>query len=147
MDKKLGMTAVGYAIVCVIILGIVMIISAPMMANKYKDKTQNTEQYNDDHASGETEAPAPADSGDNSSSYNDSNDKIYEELRNLENRMDSRMANLEQRQNSAPAPASVSDRYVCTIEGVMDENHNVVQIDKNTDIKNQKIIFACEYHR
>lgn len=36
MNKKFAMSALGYVIILVIILGIVMIISAPMMADKYK---------------------------------------------------------------------------------------------------------------
>ena len=41
MGKKFGMSNLGYAIVLVIIVGIIMIISAPMIVTNIKDKDGN----------------------------------------------------------------------------------------------------------
>ena len=41
LNKKSAMSTMGYAIVLVIILGIVMILSAPMMMGKYKGDKKN----------------------------------------------------------------------------------------------------------
>ena len=47
MSKKRAMSTLGYAIALVIILGVVMIISAPMMIDKYKN---NKESPNDSYS-------------------------------------------------------------------------------------------------
>ena len=45
--------------------------------------------------------------------------------------------------------AGISDKYVCSIEGFVDSAGNVKEIgqDPNVDIRNQKIVFVCEYRK
>ena len=50
--------------------------------------------------------------------------------------------------NAHNSNSSVSDRYVCSIEGYLNENNDVVPIDNQTtsqDISNKKFVFVCEY--
>ncbi len=120
---KKGMSTTGYAIIFVIVLGIIMIISAPMMADKYKTNNSETEnQYvpprndyeNYDYSSMEQRI------------MNSVDDKIRNALGNNEN-------------------SSVSDKYVCSIEGVVDSQGNVRSIDRQTDLSVEKIVFVCQY--
>lgn len=154
MRKKFAMSALGYAIVLVIILGVVMIISAPMMADKLKDKSPNDREENvsDDYRENRSE---PQEYYNNSSSRpvksssGNESDYLYEEVRNIERRMSVRIDNIDNKlrdlQNSGSN--SVSDKYVCTIEGSLDANNNVVPLDaqSSSDIKTQKFVFVCEY--
>lgn len=155
MSKKFAMSALGYAIVLVIILGIVMIISAPMMADKFKNKEHNNQQ---DSISDDTRSSSERDEYHDSSSSrpvkDDSgggSDYLFNEVRNIERRMNDRIDNLELRQremqNNQTNSTSVSNKYVCTIEGSLDENNNVVPLDaqNSADIKSQKFVFVCEY--
>lgn len=150
MGKKLAMSALGYAIVLVIILGVVMIISAPMMADKFKNKEHNSQQERvSDNSPGSPEhndVYEPVQDYKGESSY-----AFSEEMRNLEMRMNSRINDLEMRQrdiqNYQNNKTSVSNKYVCTIEGTLDVSNNVVPIDtqNSSDIKSQKLVFVCEY--
>lgn len=154
MGKKIAMSALGYAIVLVIILGVVMIISAPMMADKFKNKEHNNQQ---DSISDDTRSSSERDEYYDSSSSRPvkddrgGSDYLFNEVRNIERRMNDRIDNLELRQremqNNQTNSASVSNKYVCTIEGSLDANNNVVPLDaqNSADIKSQKFVFVCEY--
>ena len=154
MGKKIAMSALGYAIVLVIILGVVMIISAPMMADKFKNKEHNKQQ---DSISDDTRSSSERDEYYDSSSSRPvkddrgGSDYLFNEVRNIERRINDRIDNLELRQremqNKQTNSASVSNKYVCTIEGSLDANNNVVPLDaqNSADIKSQKFVFVCEY--
>lgn len=114
MNKKYAMSTLGYAIVLVIILGLVMIISAPMLIDKYNNK----------------EIPKTVEE------YNSTQDVLYD----LETRLTARIEELEKRQNS-----SVSNKYICTIDGNLDENGNIVP--KESSFATEKFVFVCEYKR
>ena len=105
MNKKSAMSALGYAIVIVILLGIGMIISAPMMLDKYNSENTQTKQI-----------------------------EKYSELQELESRLSSRISRLERNQ---------TDKYVCTIEGNLDDEGNIVPVDSVN--ASEKFIFVCEY--
>ena len=45
MIRKNAMSTMGYAIILVIILGVVMILSAPMMMSKYKGDKKSSDEY------------------------------------------------------------------------------------------------------
>ena len=123
MNKKSAMSAMGYAIISIIILGVGMIISAPMLVNNVKeDKSQS------DFKSFEREEI--------------SNDNA--EVRELENRLTARIDDMERRQAN-PQRDSLRDKYVCTIEGNLDENGNIVPTD--SPYKTEKFVFVCEYRR
>lgn len=161
MSKKFAMSAVGYAIVMVIVLGVVMIISAPMMADKYKNKNANPDTGNNNYnqVSGVHPVSSPVPSSSVPSSNGDYNMSeqnyadISSELRHMEQRFESRINDIERNQqeimnNAHNSNSSVSDRYVCSIEGYLNENNDVVPIDNQTtsqDISNKKFVFVCEY--
>lgn len=155
MGKKLAMSALGYAIILVIILGVVMIISAPMMADKFKNKEHNNLQ--ESISDNSRRNPERDEVYDSSSSRpvkdyrGGGSESFYDEMRNIERRMNSRIDNLEMRQrdiqNYQNNKTSVSNKYVCTIEGTLDASNNVVPLDgqNSSDIKSQKLVFVCEY--
>ena len=141
MSGNKGLSVMVYAIVLVIILAVVMIISAPMMVDEYKNdnKQQKAEEQNNGN-------------------YNRSDDRyveenfinITDEMRNIETRLSSRIDELEMQANETvnTVPAeSISDKYICEIEGVKNEYGNTVPITEDTDISAQKIVFVCEYRR
>lgn len=120
MSKKSAMSAMGYAIVSVIVLGIVMIVSAPMLVSNVKEEKPQEPQMN----------------------YEREESSSYSELRSIEERLSSRIENLERSQNDRNV---VTDKYVCTIEGKLDENGDVVPADSAG--RSDKIVFVCEYRR
>ena len=89
MSKKTGMSTMGYAIVLVIILGIVMIISAPMLVDNYEmDKNKQAQEaqnsyQNDRHSSRDY------------NNYNQFQEETYinitKDMRNIERRLSSRI--------------------------------------------------------
>ena len=143
MTKKSAMSTMGYAIVLVIILGIVMIVSAPMMMNNMK-RDKNSAQddiYNSKR------------NRDNRENIDEQRDYRPEEdmsrqLRMIEERMNTRLDALESRQVQRPTSAqSASDKYVCEIEGNVDADGNVIPIDNMSmdEVRRRKIVFVCEY--
>lgn len=116
MVKRLAMSTMGYAIVSVIILGIIMIVSAPLLVENAKTE----------------KAPEAADSFEQQ--------EAPSEIQMLEERLSSRIDSLEHRQ---PQDNSVKNKYVCVIEGNLDENGNVVSVDSPN--RTEKFVFVCEY--
>ena len=110
------MSAVGYAIILVIILGVVMIISAPMMANKYKNNDEIKKTQN---------------------SFFDAE---YE-IRRVEENLTQRIEALENA--GGRTYSNISDKYVCTMEKNPSDYGNLQQIDGGADPK--KFVFICEY--
>lgn len=123
MGKRFAMSVVGYAIVTVIILGIVMIASAPMLINNTKEK----------------KASEPVQQSREERMFSEN----YSDLRRVEEYLSSRIDELERRQSNNNESNTVRDKYVCTIEGTLDDDGNVIprEIFEQTD----KIVFVCEY--
>ena len=109
MGKRNAISALGYGIIAVIMVAMGIIISTPMMANKYKDKQHE-----------------PA--------IELSSTELLEKMQNMESRINSRIDSLEQPD---------SNRYVCKIEGYIDEFGNTVSIEENQNY--DKFVFVCEY--
>lgn len=161
MNKKIAMSALGYVIVLIIILGIVMIISAPMMADKYEKKEKTSPNF--DRLSKFEDKNAGYDSSrDNYEERRRSEERHRSEVNNdyvsksdleqIENRFSSKFYDIERRISDVAEKSSsseISDKYVCSIEGFLDSAGNVKEIgqDSNVDIRNQKIVFVCEYRR
>lgn len=151
LNKKSAMSTMGYAIVLVIILGIVMILSAPMLMGKYKgDKKNhdnNQEQNYDDRRDYDGRRDYNNDENDYQSSSPDSD--VTVELRNLESRINSRISDLEARQaqNSSVQNQNISDKFVCSLEGNVDADGNVLSIEGKSmdEVKRSKMVFVCEY--
>ena len=145
LNKKSAMSTMGYAIVLVIILGIVMILSAPMMMGKYKGDKKNVdnnqEQNYDDRQN--------YDGRVNDYQSSSSDDDVAVELRNLESRINSRISDLEARQaqNTSVQNQNVSDKFICSLEGNVDADGNVISIEGKSmdEVKRGKMVFVCEY--
>lgn len=144
MNRKKAMTTMGYAIVSVIVLGIIMIISAPMIINSNKNKNNaDNQEYQEDRRD-----------YDQYSSDNRSVD-VVAEMQNIESRLNSRINDIETRQNNQSQQnysnnnnSTVTNKYVCSMEGTLDRDNNVIPLDTqqpSTSLQNQKIVFVCEY--
>ena len=154
MIRKNAMSTMGYAIILVIILGVVMILSAPMMMSKYKGDKKSSDEYSkkdedyDNYKDRERDKEEYSDSGYNRDmSNNNSSDDISRDLKILEDRMNSRFNDIEARQSQKSSSPTITDKYVCSIEGSVDSDGNVTPVDNmNMDeIKRRKIVFVCEY--
>lgn len=147
MSKKRAMSTMGYAIVLVIILGVVMIISAPMMIDKYKKG--NNSQYNNYVQSSEDQSKyLPNNRVENQENTRENSDELFNQLRIMEDRINTRLEYLESRQNqNSDSSQSSSDKYVCEIEGNVDADGNVTPIDNMSmnEVRKRKIVFVCEY--
>lgn len=133
MKKRLAMSAMGYGIVSVIILGIIMIISAPMLVNNTKKEKAQTPNENIERVNPEN--PDYAGRG-----YEPS------ELQNLEERLNARIENLENRQSSQPTSTETStNKYICTMEGSLDASGEVIPLE--TPNRTDKIVFVCQYNQ
>ena len=147
MIRKNAMSITGYAIVLVIMLGIVMIISAPMMMDKYKkDKNSPNKNYSQE----EYNSKSDRDNRENIDDKNDYNsqDDVSRRLRVMEDTLNARLDSIESRQaQRSTTTQSISDKYVCEIEGNVDADGNVTSIDNMSmdEVKRRKIVFVCEY--
>ncbi len=156
MIKKNAMSNIGYAIVLVIILGVVMIISTPMLANKY-NKNPNESVTNEPDINRSDDYETERRNTRNNSYDNGQMVNLMDEMRRIEVSLDSRINDLESRQrefqenvqrNPQNNQSSISDKFICSIEGNLDAAGNFVPIDNNTamqDAKKQKFVFVCEY--
>ena len=144
-NKKSAMSTMGYAIVLVIILGIVMILSAPMMMGKYKGDKKNIDNNQEQNYDGRQNYDERVNDYQSSSSDGD----VAVELRNLESRINSRISDLEARQaqNTSVQNQNVSDKFICSLEGNVDADGNVISIEGKSmdEVKRSKMVFVCEY--
>lgn len=157
LSKKSAMSTMGYAIVFVIVLGVIMIVSAPMLMSKYKgdknstndDRNYNEERYSDKENSRYDDARDRDGEHYKDSDSNNDSSEVVNQLRMLEDRMNSRINSLEARQSQSQSGQIASDKYVCSIEGNVDADGNVTPIDGMNleDVKRKKIVFVCEYNR
>lgn len=145
LNKKSAMSTMGYAIVLVIILGIVMILSAPMMMGKYKGDKKNIDNNQEQNYDDRQNYDGRVNDYQSSSSDGD----VAVELRNLESRINSRISDLEARQaqNTSVQNQNVSDKFICSLEGNVDADGNVISIEGKSmdEVKRSKIVFVCEY--
>lgn len=165
MGKNFGMSNLGYAIILVIIVAIVMIISAPMIVNSNKNKDVNSNNISDnkdmsnydkdklDNSGNDNNMPE--DRRNNNENSNMDEVATMSSMRDLEQRVNSRIDSVELRLNdfinnmqSQTKSSNTSENYVCSIEGRLDANNNVVPIDtpqNSVDVKSQKLVFVCQY--
>lgn len=145
LNKKSAMSTMGYAIVLVIILGIVMILSAPMMMGKYKGDKKNVDNNQEQNYDDRQNYDGRVNDYQSSSSDGD----VAVELRNLESRINSRISDLEARQaqNTSVQNQNVSDKFICSLEGNVDADGNVISIEGKSmdEVKRSKMVFVCEY--
>lgn len=158
LNKRKALSTMGFAIIFVIILGVVMIISAPMMADKYKDKTPSQTPNNVENNRYEERRSAEENVEPNMSVPDNISSDEYR-LKDMENRIMSQIdykIREEVRNNIPQTNSSVSDKYVCTIEGYLDNNGTVVPLnsgytqDRADQAKvsdDKKFVFVCQYRR
>lgn len=165
MGKNFGMSNLGYAIILVIIVGIVMIISTPMIVNSVKNKDRNLNNISDNNDMSNYDKDK-FDNHENNNNMQEDRDYNNEErkseeaatilsMRDVEQRLNSRIDSLETRLNdfinntqSQVKSSNNTDTFVCSIEGKLDANNNVVPIDNqqnSADVKAQKFVFVCQY--
>lgn len=161
MKKNFGMSNLGYAIMLVIIIAIVMILSTPMIINNTKNKniSDNIEKQDDSSIYSnekkyeqDTYSEDKYNKDDFSKNYSNSSMNVSEDILDLERRLNSRVDNIEQRQNELKRnlenKSDVKDAYICSIEGFLDSDNNVVPVDSpqaSSDLKSQKFVFVCQY--
>ena len=162
MKKLLGMSNLGYAIILVIIIAIGMIISTPMIINNTKSNVnkQDIDRQRDNGVPPYEDRKEDYDHNDseNNHDYNsrESNDNqnyaSYSVVRDIEQRLNSRIDSLEIKQNefinNIQTKSNSADKYVCSVEGRLDPDNNVVPIDHqqtSADLKSQKFVFVCQY--
>lgn len=150
MKNKKAMSTIGYAIICVIILGIIMIISAPMIIDSNKNKNKNNPNNPPNQEESSDYEPYSSDN---------SNINVVEEMQNIESRLNSRISDIEARQNNQPQQnysnnyssnnnSEITNKYICTMEGTLDKDNNVIPLNSqqpSTSLQNQKIVFVCEF--
>lgn len=119
--KQIAMSGLGYAIVVFIMLGVAMIVSAPFMLNKIENNPKQNNVRNRIEYKRDFEQP-----------------NVMEELERIERQLSVRISNLEQGRKT------VSDKYVCSIEGQLDDNGIVIPISTSPE-SYKKFVFVCEY--
>ena len=150
----------GNEIISVIVLGVIMIISTPMIIDSYKVGNKNNPQNSSDYQNRE-ERHAP-----DSEDYNNSVGNVTERdvldlsnrIRRLETEFNIRIRELESNQREAisnnsseqtqSSKGEISDKFVCTIEGNLDAEGNLIPLDSKSVMKSdkkQKIVFVCDY--
>lgn len=117
MRRYNAMSPIGYLIVVVVLLAFCMIISAPFLLEDSKENS--AKDVNPEFLRGREYTAS-----------NSNNSGLEQRVNDLENQI-----NLIKNASS--------DKYVCVIEGKLDDNGNVVSVDKVTN--NKKFVFVCEY--
>lgn len=161
MQKRNAMSNMGYAIISVIVLGVIMIISTPMIIDSYKVGNKDNSQ-NPSEESQNIDERRVRDRED----YNNSIGNVTErdildmsnKIRRIESDFDLRIRELERNQREALGNNSsgqtqgsereMSDKFVCTIEGNLDAEGNIIPLDSKSVMQSgrkQKIVFVCDY--
>ncbi len=160
MQKRNAMSNMGYAIISVIVLGVIMIISTPMIIDSYKVGNKNNNSNVQENQNIEGRHARNEDVYRNSNLNVSESDMINltDRIRSLENDFGARIRLLEENQKEMAANNSsrqsqssekeISDKFVCTIEGNLDAEGNFIPLDSKSSMqasKGQKIVFVCDY--
>lgn len=123
MNKKYGLSLMGFAIAVFIMIGFTAILVAP----SFLDETKQSENKKTPQQSFE--------------------ENVISEVRNIENSLNSRLDILENKISETRADLNqvntVRNKYVCTIEGGVNSSGDIVPTNQARDSK--KFIFSCEY--
>lgn len=122
MKTKPALSATGFAIIIFILLGVAMIVSAPSFIDN--SSKENEQKFSEQR-------------------LNEQNDFITR-LQNFENQINQRLNAIEDNVNSINNNQSnISNKYICTIEGNVDEDGNIVKVNSQSGLT--KFVFVCEY--
>jgi len=134
---KSKFSPISYAIIFVLFAAFVMIFSSPMIVRNYKDATPNRSE------SAYTNSVQKSDEI-SQSRYIEGNEDT--DIVELERRFNRRLDDIERRTNQNQIYSKqISDKYICSIEGGLNEDGVVVPIDPENPPA--KFVFACEYRR
>ena len=134
MNKKSqAMSPMGYAIVAVVVFAFAMIVSAPYIVSDSNESKQTEKQ------------PIHEEFIQNNVQQTQQPQQLQQPQQSVDmSRIDERFMNMEARINAIQQTyTSQSNRYICKIEGKVDNQGNIVSVDEATD--NQKFVFVCEY--
>ena len=134
MNKKFkAMSPMGYAIVAVVVFAFAMIVSAPYIVSDSSESKQTEKQ------------PIHEEFIQNNVQQTQHPQQLQQPQQSVDmSRIDERFMNMEARINAIQRTyTSQSNRYICKIEGKVDNQGNIVSVDEATD--NQKFVFVCEY--
>lgn len=161
MQKRNAMSNMGYAIISVIVLGVIMIISTPMIIDSYKVGNKDNSQNPSEESQNIDERRARDREDYNNSIGNVTERDILDmsnKIRRIESDFDLRIRELERNQREALGNNSsgqtqgsereMSDKFVCTIEGNLDAEGNIIPLDSKSAMQSgrkQKIVFVCDY--
>ncbi len=161
MQKRNAMSNMGYAIISVIVLGVIMIISTPMIIDSYKVGNKDNSQNPSEESQNIDERRARDREDYNNSIGNVTERDILDmsnKIRRIESDFDLRIRELERNQREALGNNSsgqtqgsereMSDKFVCTIEGNLDAEGNIIPLDSKSVMQSgrkQKIVFVCDY--
>lgn len=161
MQKRNAMSNMGYAIISVIVLGVIMIISTPMIIDSYKVGNKDNSQNPSEESQNIDERRARDREDYNNSIGNVTERDILDmsnKIRRIESDCDLRIRELERNQREALGNNSsgqtqgsereMSDKFVCTIEGNLDAEGNIIPLDSKSVMQSgrkQKIVFVCDY--
>lgn len=161
MQKRNAMSNMGYAIISVIVLGVIMIISTPMIIDSYKIGNKDNSQNPSEESQNIDERRARDREDYNNSIGNVTERDILDmsnKIRRIESDFDLRIRELERNQREALGNNSsgqtqgsereMSDKFVCTIEGNLDAEGNIIPLDSKSVMQSgrkQKIVFVCDY--
>lgn len=116
-NKYYGLSTMGYVIATFILIGVVMIFSAPMLL----DSLENDEK---------SKASVTKDL------YSELNLKVDKSNKDFDRRLEVLEQNLQNQE-------SIFDKYICTIEGTLNAAGDVVPIDEGAE----RFVFVCEYKK
>lgn len=161
MQKRNAMSNMGYAIISVIVLGVIMIISTPMIIDSYKVGNKDNSQNPSEESQNIDERRARDREDYNNSIGNVTERDILDmsnKIKRIESDFDLRIRELERNQREALGNNSsgqtqgsereMSDKFVCTIEGNLDAEGNIIPLDSKSVMQSgrkQKIVFVCDY--
>lgn len=141
MKKYKGLSVIGYSIVVVILIAIGMIISAPFIIEQNQPQNKNNEKHEYDNP--ELRDERISERTDEQRDYVRNEDYVSRnELNDLESRINHKIDSISMPANTTE---NITDKYICSIEGGVDADGNVVPINSNNPPS--KIVFVCEYRR
>ncbi len=123
MEKRYGISVIGFAIAVFIMIGITAILVAPSFVdeNNSSPKKKSTQESFEEN--------------------------VISEVRNIENNINSRIDILEHKISETKEEINqnntVKNKYVCVIEGGVNSSGDIIPTNQARDSK--KFIFSCEY--
>ena len=163
MKRNAAISAMGVGIIFVIVLGIVMIVSAPMIAKKnvknenFEQKSYNNEDFHktsfntDEHLDYRQNEDKREESDISKNYPQDGLSALRAEMNNniqntesrIYDRIDARLREISMQTSNQ----GVKDKYVCSIVSYVDSQGQPISPNASDKSKAVKFVFECEYVR